>query len=76
VVVDSGRPLEQGGHGGVDVLVAPFVEMVWLEERQHVGDGQPALQDRAEHRFLGLGAVRRNQRQFFGLVELLSFIGR
>jgi hypothetical protein len=62
VVVDSGRPLEQGGHGGVDVLVAPFVKVVRFQEGQDVGDGQPALQDRAEHRLLGLGAVRRHQR--------------
>jgi hypothetical protein len=75
VVVDSGSPLEQGGHGGVDVLVAPFVEVVLLEEGEHIGDGQPVLEHGPEHRLLSLGALRRHERQFFGLGELAG-VGR
>ena len=53
---------EQRRHGRVDVPMPRRVEVVRLEERQHIGDRQPVLEHRAEHRLLGLAAVRRNRR--------------
>src|SRR5207244_12427361 len=44
-----------------------------LEERQYIGDGQTALEHRAEHRLLGLGAVRRD-REILGVIGVLQVI--
>jgi len=47
--------------------------VVRLEERQHIGDGQTALEHRAEHGLLGLGAVRRD-REILGVIGGLQVI--
>ena len=67
VVVNRRGPFEQGRHRRVDVPMPRRVEVVRLEEGQHIGDRQAVLEHRAQHRNLGLLAVRRN-RKVLGLL--------
>src|SRR6266849_2676490 len=53
--------------------MARLIKVVRLEERQHIGDGQAVFEHRAEHRLLGLRAVRGERLCVF-LIEVLQVI--
>ena len=75
VVVNRRGPFEQRRHGRVNVPMPRRVEVVRLQEGQHVGNRQAVLEHRAQHGHLGLLAVRRN-REVFALLRLACAVLR